>query len=402
MTRARKVLLLEGIHPVAKAKLQEHGLDVTLLPQALPERELVEALKGMHAVGIRSKTQLTRTALESADSLLVVGAFCIGTNQIALDPANRLGVPVFNAPYSNTRSVAELVLAEIIALSRKLVDNSQKTHAGEWLKSASGSHEVRNKTLGIIGYGHIGSQLSVLAEALGLDVLYYDIVKKLPLGNAESVDTMDELLQRSDFVTLHVPETRDTKDMMGAKEIARMKKGSYLINASRGTVVVIPALAEALRSGHLSGAAIDVYPVEPSSTKERFTSELQGLPNVILTPHVGGSTEEAQEAIGHEVSHSLIRYLEQGATLGAVNFPIVDPPLTRGRQRILNVHHNVPGVLRAVNTIVSDVGANIEGQYLSTDSNIGYLVMDLAGADASKVSERIAKLETSIKTRLVT
>lgn len=401
MTMTQKLLLLEGVHPVARQTLEARGYSVQALPQALSEDELVAAVKGVTALGIRSKTHVTPRVLEAAQDLLVVGAFCIGTNQVSLDVANTRGVPVFNAPYSNTRSVAELVLAEIIALSRRLTELSTRAHQGEWVKSAAGAHEVRGRVVGIVGYGHIGSQLSVLAEALGLRIVYYDVIKKLPLGNAKACESLEQLLEQADFVTLHVPATPATENMIGEAELARMRKGACLINASRGSVVVIPALAAALKSGHLAGAAIDVYPHEPASTKEKFVTELQGLGNVILTPHIGGSTEEAQEAIGHEVADSLVRFLEQGSTLGSVNFPQIDAGVTRGAHRILNVHRNVPGVLGKVNSIVSELGANIEGQQLMTDANIGYLVMDMARADAEKVCARVGKLDTSIKTRLV-
>ncbi len=401
MSTAQKILLLEGIHPVAKEKLEAHGFSVELMPKALAEDELVKAVQGVHALGIRSKTEVTPKVLDAGKNLLTVGAFCIGTNQISLDHANKLGVPAFNAPYSNTRSVAELVLSEIIALSRRMTEVSARAHKGEWVKSAAGAHEVRGRVLGIVGYGHIGSQLSVLAESLGLRVIFYDVIKKLPLGNAKVCETLEQLLEQADFVTCHVPATPSTENMMGEKELARMKKGACLINASRGTVVVISALAAALKSGHVAGAAIDVFPVEPASTKDKFVSELQGLENVILTPHIGGSTEEAQESIGHEVADSLIRFLEQGSTLGAVNFPNIDAGAPRGTHRILNVHRNVPGVLSAVNGIVGELGANIEGQQLMTDAHIGYLIMDVARAEAQEVCARIGGLPTSIKTRLV-
>lgn len=397
-----RILLLEGIHPRAKEILEREGFQVRLESHSPNEKELTEWLKGADAVGIRSKTQLTRSSLEANPQIQVIGAFCIGTDQIATAAANELGIPVFNAPYSNTRSVAELVIAEVISLSRQLGDRNMKAHQGEWLKSAEGSREVRGKTLGIVGYGHIGSQVSVLAEALGLRVVFFDVVKKLPLGNSQACRTLEELLGKADFVSLHVPDTRETKNMISAKQLGQMKKGSYLINASRGSVVNIADLAAALKSGHLAGAAVDVFPQEPASNKEKFTSELQGLPNVILTPHIGGSTLEAQEAIGVEVAASFIAFLRAGSTRGAVNFPNVDlPVLHPDSHRIVNVHKNVPGVLREINGIVSEIGANIEAQSLSTDPNIGYLVMDMAKGEAAKVCERIAKLETSIKTRVL-
>jgi D-3-phosphoglycerate dehydrogenase / 2-oxoglutarate reductase len=315
--------------------------------------------------------------------------------------ANAGGVPVFNAPFSNTRSVAELVIAEVIMLTRQLGDRSREVHQGQWRKVATGSHEVRGKTLGIIGYGHIGSQLGVLAESLGMRVIYYDIMTKLPLGNSRSAPTLGELLAESDFVTLHVPAVPSTHMMMGKAALAQMKKGACLINASRGTVVDIGALANALRSGHLGGAAVDVYPEEPETNSDGFVTELQGLPNVVLTPHIGGSTEEAQESIGREVATSLLKFYRAGATTGAVNFPQVEVPLIPGTHRILNVHRNVPGVLRDINRIVSDLNANIHAQVLNTDQHVGYLVMDLDQDVANPVCQAIAGLKTDIKTRIV-
>jgi D-3-phosphoglycerate dehydrogenase len=401
-TPENRILLLEGISAKAKELLEQEGYQVRLESYSPDEKELIEWLKGADVLGIRSKTQVTRRVLEANPHLLAVGAFCIGTDQIESACANKLGIPVFNAPYSNTRSVAELVIAEIISLSRQLGDRNMKAHHGEWAKSAEGAHEVRGKTLGIVGYGHIGSQVSVLAEAFGMRVLYFDSVKKLPLGNSSPCRTLEELLKQSDFVSLHVPDTTQTKNMMAAAQIRQMKKGSHLINASRGSVVTIADLAAALRDQHLAGAAVDVFPMEPASNKEKFTSELQGLPNVILTPHIGGSTLEAQESIGNEVSQSFLNFLRSGSTRGAVNFPNVDlPVLHKNSHRIVNVHRNVPGVLREINGIVSEVGANIEAQSLSTDQNIGYLVMDMAKGEAKTVAGRIAKLETSIKTRVL-
>lgn len=398
-----KILLLENIHSCAREALLEEGFQIHVEKGALSEKQLMDILPGYQAVGIRSKTQLTGKLISSQKHLQAIGAFCIGTNQIDLAEANKWGIPVFNAPYSNTRSVAEMVIAEMISLSRHLGDVNMAAHRGEWLKSAKGSYEVRGKTLGIVGYGHIGSQVSVLAESLGLRVLYFDIVKKLPLGNARGTDSLEELLSHSDFVSLHVPETQLTKNMMAAPQMQKMRKGSFLINASRGTVVDIAALASCLKSGHLAGAAIDVFPEEPQNNDERFMTDLQGLKNVILTPHIGGSTEEAQEAIGREVSQSLIWFLKFGVTLGSVNFPQVNVPPKTGGQRLINVHKNVPGVLGQVNGIVSQAGVNIKAQYLSTDQHIGYVVVDLdadSGAVAN-VSEQVKNLPTSIKTWLV-
>lgn len=401
MNQALKILLLEGIHPYAQRRLSEAGFHVELEKGALGESELIARLKGFDALGIRSKTHVSAAALKAHPNLRAIGAFCIGTNQIDLVAANNLGTPVFNAPYSNTRSVAELVIAEMIALSRYLADVSQAAHTGGWLKSAKGAHEVRGKTLGIIGYGHIGSQLSIMAEAMGLRVLYFDVIKKLPLGNAKPVETLSDLLKEADFVSLHVPETAQTKNLMNAEMIKLMKAGAYLINASRGTVVDIEALAAALTAGRLSGAAVDVFPEEPQNNDEKFKTSLQGLKNVILTPHIGGSTEEAQEAIGHEVAESLIRILSQGSTLGAVNFPQLDCPPLSGFNRLVNVHRNVPGVLGEINGIMSRARANIRAQYLSTDNNIGYLVMDIEQADSGRLAAEVAALNTSIQTHIL-
>ncbi|WII73336.1 phosphoglycerate dehydrogenase [Bdellovibrio sp. 22V] len=398
---ALRILLVENIHTVAKEKLEEEGFKVDLLSYAPSEEELLKVLPNYDVLGIRSKTEITGNVLEKNPHLTSIGCFCIGTNQVDLMTARELGIPVFNAPHSNTRSVAELVIAEMISLSRQLGDRNSKAHIGEWVKSAEGSREVRGKTVGIVGYGHIGSQVSVLAEAMGLKVVFYDVVKKLPLGNAEVKTSLEELLRVSDFVTLHVPETSETKDMIGAKELALMKRGSHLINASRGTVVVIEALVEALKSKHIAGCAIDVFPEEPASNKEKFKSPLQGLNNVILTPHIGGSTEEAQYAIGMEVAESFRRYLKIGSSSGAVNFPNVDLPVKQGTSRLLNVHKNEPGVLGEINGLISKAGANIEGQYLSTDEKIGYLVMDVHAAHAKTLADDIGKLSRSIRTRLV-
>jgi D-3-phosphoglycerate dehydrogenase len=395
------VLLLENIHESAHRLFLTEGFQIETRSSALKGDELVSALQGVHVLGLRSKTHVTASAIEKADKLLSIGCFCIGVNQVDLAAANRRGIPVFNAPFSNTRSVAEMIIGELIFLARRLGDRTREVHAGVWKKVANGCFEIRGKTLGIIGYGHIGQQLGVLAESLGLRVVYYDIAGKLPMGNNRAMASLDAMLEEADFVSLHVPETPDTKDMIGAAELARMREGTYLLNASRGSVVVIPALASALRSGHLAGAAIDVYPEEPESNSQDFHIELQALPNVILTPHIGGSTEEAQEAIGREVSHSLTQFLTIGATTGAVNFPKVEAPPRKSTHRILNVHRNVPGVLRDVTRIVSDLDANIEAQFLSTDASIGYLIMDLSGDVSAEVTRRIAALETNIRTRVL-
>jgi D-3-phosphoglycerate dehydrogenase len=396
-----KILLLENVHPSAHELFRSEGFHLETLKNALPEAELVSRIEDVHVLGIRSKTKITERVLANAKRLLSVGCFCIGTNQVDLRAANRRGIPVFNAPFSNTRSVAEMIISEIVMLSRHFGDRVREMHAGQWKKVATGSFEVRGKTVGIVGYGHIGRQVGVLAEALGMRVLFHDVMAKLSMGTNRSTKTLEELLGQSDFVTLHVPETPQTKGMMGEREIAAMKDGSYLLNASRGTVVDIPALAAALKSGHLAGAAIDVFPEEPESNSDGFKTPLQGLPNVILTPHIGGSTAEAQEAIGREVGSALIKFVNSGVTTGTVNFPQVDVPQTAGKHRILNVHRNVPGVLRDINRIVTDKGANIAAQILATDPDIGYLVMDLDQDVSNDVKNAVAALETSIRTRIL-
>ena len=397
-----KILLLENVHESAHDIFRGQGFSIEALPRALKEDELVARLsEGVHILGIRSKTQVSRRALEAGKRLLSVGAFCIGTNQIDLDAAKQCGVPVFNAPFSNTRSVAELVLCEVVMLARQLGDRSREVHEGKWRKVATSSFEVRGKTLGIVGYGHIGSQVGVLAEAIGMRVISYDIRPTLPMGNNKAVGSLDELLAGSDFVTLHVPETPQTKNMIGETELAQMRDGAYLMNLSRGTVVDLDALAKAVRAKKLGGAALDVYPEEPESNSDDFTSVMRGLPNVVLTPHIGGSTLEAQEAIGREVANALTKYTNTGATASAVNFPHVELAPSSGTHRILNVHKNVPGVLRDINRLVSDRNANVLGQLLATDPQIGYLVMDLDKEVANDVRHAIAALDASIKTRIL-
>ena len=396
-----KVLLLENIHPTAHEVVKAEGYQLEILSGALKEDELVQRLRDVHVLGIRSKTRVTEKALAEARRLLAVGCFCIGVNQVDLAAANLRGIPVFNAPFSNTRSVAELVIGEIIALARQLGDRSREVHEGRWRKVAQGSWEVRGKTLGIVGYGHIGSQVGVLAEALGLKVVFHDTGNKLPMGNNRACASLQEVLKTADFVTLHVPATPATKEMIGPGELSQMRKGSYLLNLSRGSVVVLPALAEAIRSGHLAGAAVDVYPEEPETNSDGFSTPLRNLPNVILTPHVGGSTSEAQAAIGREVGSTLVKFVNAGATTGAVNFPNVELPPSRATHRILNTHRNVPGVLRDINRIVSECNANIHSQVLSTDANLGYLIMDLDQDVSGEVKKAIAALPTSIKTRIL-
>jgi D-3-phosphoglycerate dehydrogenase / 2-oxoglutarate reductase len=396
-----KVLLLENVHASAVSMLKAQGYQVETQKSALKEAELIAAAQSVHILGIRSKTHLSANFFASAPHLIGVGAFCIGTNQVDLDAANAAGVPVFNAPFSNTRSVAELVIGEIVVLARQLGDRSREVHAGKWSKVATSCFEVRGKTLGIVGYGHIGSQVGVLAEAMGMRVISFDVRSTMAIGNAKPIASLDELLAASDFVTLHVPETPLTKNLIGKDELAKMRAGSYLINAARGTVVDIEALADALRSGHLRGAAIDVYPEEPESNSDGFVTPLQNLSNVILTPHVGGSTEEAQEAIGREVATSIGKFLGAGTTDGAVNFPQAELARKPGAHRILNVHRNVPGVLRDINRIVSDRNANIGAQLLATDPKIGYLIMDIDEEIAFDVTSDIAQLKTNIRTRIV-
>jgi D-3-phosphoglycerate dehydrogenase len=399
--RPLNVLLLENIHPLAKEIFEQEGYHVTSLPKALKPEELKTALKGIHILGIRSKSSITADIIDAAPDLISIGCFCIGTNQVDLAHAKKRGVVVFNAPFGNTRSVAEMVLSEVIMLSRQLGQRSMEVHRGEWNKVSNGCFEVRSKVLGIIGYGNIGSQISTLAEAAGMQVIFYDVLSKLPLGNAKGMGTLNELLKTADFVTLHVPATAQTTWMIGDEQLAMMKKGSYLINASRGQVVDISALAKHLKSGHLAGAAIDVYPEEPEANTLTFKSALQGLPNVILTPHIGGATEEAQANIGAEVPVALIRYAQNGSTARAVNFPHVDIAPTPSCHRIVNTHKNVPGVLREINRIISDSGANIQAQALATDAEIGYLVLDVDKACSSEARDKIASLPQSITTRVL-
>lgn len=402
---AMRILLTENIHQIAQEKLTEEGFKVDLLTHAPSESEFNQILKNYDVLGIRSKSEINQNILSQNKHLQAIGAFCIGTNQINLEYSNQIGVPVFNAPHSNTRSVAELVIAEMIALSRQLGDRNTLAHQGEWMKSAEGSKEVRGKTLGIVGYGHIGSQVSVLAEAMGMKVIFYDVIKKLPMGNAQVKTHLNDLLKESDFVSLHVPETPETKNMLTAKQFNLMKRGSHLINASRGTVVQIEDLVVALKEKHLAGAALDVFPDEPASNKEKFHSPLQGLKNVILTPHIAGSTEEAQYSIGLEVAESFRKFIQTGTTAGAVNFPNVELAVKKNVTRLMNVHRNEPGVLGELNGFISEVKANIQAQYLSTDHGIGYLVTDLELEQAQvSPAELVAKFQSSkrnIKTRVI-
>jgi D-3-phosphoglycerate dehydrogenase len=397
-----RVLLLENIHSVARDSFLQRGFEVEMLKTALSPEALIDKLKHFDVLGVRSKTALPRQIFEKAPNVFAVGCFCVGTSHVDLDAAKEHGVAVFNAPFSNTRSVAEMVISHIVSLARQIGQRNVEMHQGIWNKKSDGCYEVRGKTLGIIGYGNIGSQVSGLAEALGLRVIYYDVLSKLALGNAKPYPEIDEVLRESDFVTFHVPLTPLTSNMMGAEELRRMKKGAYLINASRGTVIDIPALVEVLRSGHLAGAAIDVYPEEPEGNTKTFQSPLLGLSNVILTPHIGGATEEAQSNIGREVAASLLQHMTEGATDGSVNFPIVHTqPVTQGGHRLLNMHRNVPGVLKDINEVVSSFGANIQSQNLATDPEVGYLVMDFDRPLPAESIEKIDTLETSIRTRVI-
>jgi len=367
-----KILLLEGVHQSAIDTLNAQGYtNIEFHAGSLPEEELIERIRDVHFIGIRSRTQLTRQVFEAAEKLVAVGCFCIGTNQVDLQAATEGGIAVFNAPYSNTRSVAELVLAEAIILLRGVAEKNAKAHRGEWQKSAKNSYEIRGKKLGIVGYGSIGSQLSVLAEGLGMDVYFYDVVTKLPLGNAKQVSSLPELLGMCDIVTLHVPETAATKDMMGKVQFEQIKQDAIFINAARGTVVDIDALCEALKAGKLLGAAIDVFPVEPRSNNDEFISPLREFDNVILTPHVGGSTMEAQENIGYEVAEKLVKYSDNGSSITSVNFPEVALPEHPNKHRLLHVHQNIPGVLTQINSVFSENGINISGQYLQTNDKVG-------------------------------
>ncbi|MEZ2720750.1 phosphoglycerate dehydrogenase [Paenalcaligenes hominis] len=386
-----RILLLEGVHQNAIKTFNAAGYtNIESISSALPESELKAKIADAHFVGIRSRTQLTKDVFDVAEKLVAVGCFCIGTNQVDLNAARERGIVVFNAPHSNTRSVAELVLAEAIMLLRGVPQKSRAAHAGEWLKTATGSFEARGKKMGIIGYGNIGTQLSVLAEALGMHVLYYDVVAKLPLGNARQVDTLTELLAESDVVSLHVPELPSTYMMMGEKELNAMKPGAILINAARGTVVDIDALKAAIDTKHLAGAAIDVFPVEPRSNKDEFISPLRGLDNVILTPHVGGSTQEAQANIGIEVAQKLVKYSDNGTSVSSVNFPELALPSHPDKHRILHVHKNQPGMLGAINKVFADNSINVSGQFLQTDEAVGYVVIDV-DADHSQLAYQTLK-----------
>ncbi|UJB21398.1 MULTISPECIES: phosphoglycerate dehydrogenase [Lysobacter] len=399
-----RVLLLEGVSKTAVDTFRAAGYtQIEYHEKSLPEDELKRRIAEAHIVGIRSRSHLTAEVIANARRLVAVGCFCIGTNQVDLEAAELAGIPVFNAPYSNTRSVAELVIAEAILLMRGIPQKNAECHRGGWSKSAAGSHEVRGKTLGIVGYGHIGTQVGVLAEGIGMNVIFHDIETKLSLGNARHASSLDDLLRRSDVVTLHVPETASTQGMIGAAQIASMKPGAHLLNASRGTVVDIDALAAALKSGHIGGAAIDVFPVEPKGNDDSFVSPLVGMDNVILTPHVGGSTLEAQDNIGLEVAAKLVRYSDNGSTLSAVNFPEVTLPGHDGSHRFLHIHRNVPGVLSQINDLFSAHKVNIDGQYLRTDAKVGYVVIDVTASEeqTSVLKEALAAVPGTLRTRVL-
>lgn len=397
-----RVVLLEGISPSARAVFQAAGYtNIEEFPKALEGEALIEKIGDARIVGIRSTSKLTKEVLEKAPKLMTVGCFCIGTNQVDLETAMVKGIPVFNAPFSNTRSVAELALSSIIALMRRTPEKNMALHRGEWVKSAAGAHEARGKTLGIVGYGNIGTQLGVLAEQVGMRVVFYDPVKKLPLGNTQA-STLSELLAVSDAVSLHVPELPQTKGMIGARELAGMKKGASLVNYSRGSVVDIDALADALKSGQLAGAAIDVFPKEPKSKDDEFVSPLRGLDNTLLSPHVGGSTEEAQEAIGTEVAEKMVKYFDNGSTTSAVNFPNVELPQHAGAIRVLNIHDNTPGVLGAINNAFAEARANVVGQFLQTNAKIGYVVTDMElNGDPEQFRAMLKQIPGSLKTRIL-
>ncbi len=397
-----KVLLLENISDAAVRELESGGYtEIKRLNGALSEAQLIDAVEGVHLIGIRSKTRITKDVIEAADKLLAIGAFCIGVNQIDLKAATEKGIAVFNAPYSNTRSVAELIIGLSVILIRKIADKNAAAHRGEWLKEATGSFELRGKTLGIIGYGNIGSQVSNMAEAMGMHVLYYDVATKLPHGNARQIRDLKDLLKKSNIVTLHVPSDSTTRNMIDPAAIKLMRKGSILINHSRGDVVDLDAVSKALKSGKLAGAAIDVFPEEPEKNGDEFKSVLQNLPNVILTPHIGGSTEEAQANIGLDVTAKLIKYLDFGTSEGSHTVPPVSLPPQAGTHRILHIHRNIPGVLGEINSRLSDHGINITGQYLKTNDEIGYVILDVESKLSKEAFELLKDVPGTVKARMV-
>jgi D-3-phosphoglycerate dehydrogenase len=396
------ILLLENISDTAVKFFKDNGYtSVRKITGALSEEDLIREVKDVHLLGIRSKTQITSRVLDAAKKLQAIGCFCIGVNQVDLKYAKQQGVAVFNAPYSNTRSVAELVIGLSILLIRRIIDKNKAAHEGVWLKDAKGSYEMRGKTLGIIGYGNIGTQVSVLAEALGMHVIFYDTITKLPLGNAAARKSLKDLVSEADIVTLHVPETAATKNLINKNVIKNFKKGSILINYARGEVVDLEALAKALEEGAMSGAAVDVYPWEPEKNGDKFTTPLQGLPNVILTPHIGGSTEEAQQNIGEDVSNKLFQYLEMGVSIGSHTVPPLSLPIQEDAHRVLHVHRNVPGVLSAINTTLAKNNINILGQYLKTNEEIGYVVLDLDRKISNTAVQLLKEVKETIKVRLL-
>ena len=397
-----KILLLENISERAVKRFTSNGYtNVERLSKALPEEELIKKMKEVHLLGIRSKTQITSTVLNAAEKLQAIGCFCIGTNQVNLNAATEKGVAVFNAPYSNTRSVAELVMAAAILLIRKILDKNIAAHKGEWLKDASGSHELRGKTLGIIGYGNIGAQVSVLAEGLGMKVIFYDVETKLPMGNASDIKSLKELLNTADVITLHVPETAQTKNLINKTNLKHCKQGAIIINYARGEVMDLDALRKAIEAGQVGGAAVDVFPVEPEKAGDVFTSPLQGLPNVLLTPHIGGSTEEAQQNIGEDVSTKLLNYLEKGMSWGSHTVPALSLPPQEGSHRLLHIHNNVPGVLSQINGQLSKYKINIVGQYLKTNDQIGYVVVDVDKRLSNQATQLLKAVPNTIKVRLL-
>ncbi len=395
-----KILFLEGIHPSAEMIFKGNGYsNIESIAGSVSEKELAMKIADVHLLGIRSKTQLTKNVLDNAHKLIAAGAFCIGTNQVDINTATEHGIAVFNSPYSNTRSVAEIVIANCINLMRRLAEKNDAAHKGEWMKSSSHCYEVRGKVLGIIGYGHIGSQVSILAESMGMNVYFYDIEQKLALGNATPAKTLDELLSKSDIVTVHVPGSSATKNLMNEARIGKMKRGSVLINYSRGDVLDIKAAKKAIEKKNLNGLAVDVFPNEPQSTKDKFTSALQNMPNVILTPHIGGSTVEAQENIGVDVALKLLQFLETGSSMGSLSVPPLSLPVQQDAHRVLHIHKNVPGVLGEINGIMSKLKVNILGQYLKTNNQIGYVVLDVEKKSSSKILAELKNVKHTIKVR---
>ncbi|WP_394991417.1 phosphoglycerate dehydrogenase [Emticicia sp.] len=396
-----KVLLLENVHSVAIEAFKHEGFDVETHKGAMDEDELMEKIKGVSILGLRSKTNVTKKVLENADKLIIIGAFCIGTNQIDLKTCTEKGIAVFNAPYSNTRSVVELAIGEMIMLIRNVFTKSTQMHAGKWDKSANNSFEVRGKKLGLIGYGHIGTQLSVIGEALGMEIYFYDIVDKMPIGNAKKCRSLEEVLRVSDVVSMHIDGRKENTNVFGKREFEMMKDGVIFMNLARGHVVEVPALVEAIKSGKVAGAGVDVFPYEPKTNSEPFENELRGLPNVILTPHIGGSTEEAQEGIGLYVPERLLEYMNNGSTTGSVNFPEVQLPLLVDSHRLLHIHKNVPGILAKINNIFAKHQINIIGQYLKTNEKIGYVIMDISKGYTDEFVQEIKDIDETIRFRML-